>query len=320
MALPFWLRAQPPFRLDLTAWAVRRRPENKIDRWDGITYTRVLAVNGTAAKISVAQGPRSHSRLRVMVEGITLDTSTKAEIVSALDRLLGRNIDLGRFYSFASRDTRLSGLSERFRGLKPPRFPSVFEALVNGIACQQLSLAVGITLLNHLAEAYGRSFGPRGEKQYAFPGAEDLAAATGSDLRQLGFSSNKGRALIELATAIADGHRNVEQLTSAEDEKATARLMEIRGVGRWTAEYVLLRGFGRTNIFPGDDVGARNNLERWLRLRKALDYRGVTRTLAKWQPFAGLIYFHLLMDRLESSGYVRSSKPVGKTQRSLHGI
>jgi DNA-3-methyladenine glycosylase II len=48
------------------------------------------------------------------------------------------------------------------------------------------------------------------------------------------------------------------------DAGAVTRLLELRGVGRWTAEYVLLRGLGRTHIFPGDDVGARNNLQRWL--------------------------------------------------------
>jgi DNA-3-methyladenine glycosylase II len=44
------------------------------------------------------------------------------------------------------------------------------------------------------------------------------------------------------------------------------RLRALRGAGRWTAEYVLLRGFGRLHAFPGDDVGARNNLQRWLGL------------------------------------------------------
>jgi DNA-3-methyladenine glycosylase II len=80
-------------------------------------------------------------------------------------------------------------------------------------------------------------------------------------------------------------------------------------VGRWTAEYVLLRGLGRTNIFPGDDVGARNNLGRWLRLTKPLDYEGVRHILARWQRFGGLVYFHLLLDRLEEAGYLKVGTP-----------
>jgi DNA-3-methyladenine glycosylase II len=80
------------------------------------------------------------------------------------------------------------------------------------------------------------------------------------------------------------------------------RLVELRGVGRWSAEYVLLRGLGRTHVFPGDDVGARKNLQRWLRLTEPLDYQGVQRALSPWHRYAGLVYFHLLLDRLATAG------------------
>ena len=86
------------------------------------------------------------------------------------------------------------------------------------------------------------------------------------------------------------------------DDEAVKYLCELRGVGRWSAEYVLLRGLGRTHVFPGDDVGARNNLQRWLRLAKPLNYERVRRVLARWDGYAGLIYFHLLLDRLTESG------------------
>ncbi|MFZ0595057.1 MAG: hypothetical protein WAM39_31640 [Bryobacteraceae bacterium] len=302
----FFLKAVPPFRLNLTAWAIRRRPENRMDLWDGTSYKRVLTLRDKAVKISVTQTKLTSSRLRVAVAGIDLDGSTKAQIISALDRLLGRRIDLRPFYCFASRDLRLSDIVQRFYGLKPPRFPTVFETLVNGIACQQLSLAVGITLLNRLAEAWGLPFQGPDETQYSFPVPEQLASAKASELQQLGFSSNKSRALIELASAIAGRRMDLEHLASIDDQEAIARLLDIRGVGRWTAEYVLLRGLGRTNIFPGDDVGARNNLARWLKLRKPLDYPGVVHIFRRWKDYAGLIYFHLLMDRLETAGYLTS--------------
>ena len=56
------------------------------------------------------------------------------------------------------------------------------------------------------------------------------------------------------------------------------------------------------NVYPGDDVGARNNLKRWLNLRKPLDYASVRRITARWQPYAGLVYFHMLLDRLAATG------------------
>jgi DNA-3-methyladenine glycosylase II len=82
------------------------------------------------------------------------------------------------------------------------------------------------------------------------------------------------------------------------DDEAVARLSKLRGVGRWTAEYVLLRGLGRTHVFPGDDVGARNNLARWLHVTTPLDYEGVREILSGWDEYSGLLYFHLLLERL----------------------
>jgi DNA-3-methyladenine glycosylase II len=80
--------------------------------------------------------------------------------------------------------------------------------------------------------------------------------------------------------------------------------MGLYGVGRWTAEYVMLRGLGRLHIFPGDDVGARNKLERFLDIESKLDYEGVARVLARWRPYAGVIYLHLLLDSLSEAGLV----------------
>jgi DNA-3-methyladenine glycosylase II len=71
--------------------------------------------------------------------------------------------------------------------------------------------------------------------------------------------------------------------------EAIARLTSLRGVGRWSAEYVLLRGLGRVHVFPGDDVGARNKLERFLDIAARLDYDGVEQIVARWHPFAGLV-------------------------------
>src|SRR5439155_24807920 len=102
------------------------------------------------------------------------------------------------------------------------------------------------------------------------------------------------------------------------DDEAVIRLCDLRGVGRWTGEYVLLRGLGRTHVFPGDDVGARNNLQRWLRLTKPLDYQAVRRVLSRWDDYAGLVYFHLLLDRLGEAGYLGEASPQTRRSNECH--
>jgi DNA-3-methyladenine glycosylase II len=89
-----------------------------------------------------------------------------------------------------------------------------------------------------------------------------------------------------------------------DDATAGAQLRALRGVGRWTAEYVLLRRLGRDHTFPGDDVGARNHLQQWLHLEDPLTYASVRQSLARWQEYGGLIYFHLLLNRLAGTGYL----------------
>jgi DNA-3-methyladenine glycosylase II len=294
-----------PFRLDLTAWALRRRSHNGVDRWDTATYERVVSLDGGPVALSVTQvaGPDA-PRLSIVLAGRRIDQPAEALARRALDRLLGLSVDLSPFAAMAAPDPLLGPLAARLRGLKPPRFPTVFEALVNGVACQQLSLAVGIHLLNRLAADRGRatSDGPDGPR--AFPDPEDLACLEPDDLRRHGFSSTKARTIIESARAVVAGDLDLEALQELEDGAAIERLTSLRGIGRWTAEYVLLRGLGRLHVFPGDDVGAHNKLRQLFAIDTPLDHEAVARLVARWHPYAGVVYFHLLLDSLSRAGLV----------------
>jgi DNA-3-methyladenine glycosylase II len=307
----FELETLSPFRLDLTVWTLRRRPDNVVDRWDGTTYRRVLPLPTGPVEVAVTQvGPPEAACLNVAVTGRPLRAAGRAGVTTALERLLGPRTDLTEFYQFAAHDRRLGPLARRFRGMKPPRFATVFECVVNAIACQQVTLTLGVSLLNRLTAAYGTAFGEGDEAGHAFPGPADLAGLSPAELRQLGFSRQKGRAMIELARSIVEGRLDLEGFTDCPDDEAVNRLNELRGVGRWTAEYVLLRGLGRTHVFPGDDVGARSNLQRWLHLPEPLDYHGVRRITSRWNGYAGLVYFHLLLDRLEEAGHLGESSSI----------
>jgi DNA-3-methyladenine glycosylase II len=111
--------------------------------------------------------------------------------------------------------------------------------------------------------------------------------------------------LLALARGIDRDEVDVEGLARDGDQEAAARLRALRGVGRWTAEYVLLRGLGRLHVFPGDDIGAQNSLARWLGRSDPLDYDGVGRAVEKWRPYAGMLYLHLLLDGIQGDFDVR---------------
>ncbi len=296
------LQPRAPFRLDLTVWSLRRQPRNAIDRWDGRHWRRVLVLDGSAVELSLCQlGAPDAPTLELQLCGdAPIGPAQRAAASDAVSRMLGLDVDLDDFYSMAAADARLGELAARYRGLRPQRFSDLFEALANAVACQQVSLNSGIALLGRLARHWGRARAD-GAAAAAFPRPQDLRDATPQALRAEGWSARKASYLLGIADALADGSA-AAALAAADDDAALAALQQLRGVGRWSAQYALLRGLGRFSAFPVDDVGAQRHLGAWLGLPRAPDAEQTAAIVARWQPYAGLVYFHLLLWRLEREG------------------
>jgi DNA-3-methyladenine glycosylase II len=297
----FELHPQPPFRLDLTAWALRRRRQNLIDTWDGHSYRRALLINATPLATTVTQvGPADRPRLEVVVAGTEMDDSAPAEVERLLHRLLGLDIDLTAFYIRASSDDMLGDLVERYRGVRPPRFPTIFECLLNAVACQQLSIEAGMTLLGRLAAAVGAPVG----YLHAFPTPESVLILPRQKLRRLGFSNRKVDTILGLADAASAGELELNKFEALDDGAVIETLQRHSGIGPWSADYVLLRGLGRLHVFPRTDVGALNGLRNFLEASGRDE--DPSSALARWSPDAGLVYFHLLLRGLERSSELES--------------
>jgi DNA-3-methyladenine glycosylase II len=295
------IEVSDPFRLDFAVWALRRRAHNEVDRFDGHCYRRILSAAGEPAEVAVYQ-PAELGTPSLVAElrgpAGPPGHAAAAAIRPILERMLGLTADLAGFYQVAEGDPELRQLALRFRGMRPPCFPTVFEALVNAVACQQLSLDVGIHLLNRLALRFGPAIG----SSHGFPEPGRLAAADPAELRALGFSGAKARAITGIAAREAAGTLDLEALRAADDDSAREILLGLPGIGRWSAEYVLLRGLARYHVLPGDDVGARNNLRRRFGLPEGAGYDAVARLSRRWWPYGGLVYFHLLLDVLAARG------------------
>lgn len=144
-----------------------------------------------------------------------------------------------------------------------PEWQKIFEAEY---------ATVGIILLNRLAKRCGMIID---SDVYAFHGSEGLADVEPANLRELGYSGNKARTISDPARSVSTGRLNLEELERLDNAKCVEGLVAIKGASR-TAEYVLLRGLGRIDAFPGDDAGAQNSLERRLHLKNNLTQRNGT--------------------------------------------
>ena len=170
-----------------------------------------------------------------------------SELEPAVRHYLGGSFDLGGFYAFAESDPPLARLVHRLRGMRPPLNPTPFETIVTSITAQQVSLRSAVAVRNRLIER----FGERAEYAWAFPAEERIARASEEELTALGFSRRKAEYVIGIARAEIDW---VELATLA-DEEIKARLVALRGLGEWTADWFLARHLGRPRAWPAGDLG-----------------------------------------------------------------
>lgn len=300
----FTIEALAPFNFNLTVWALMRRKKSVVDQWDGQTYSRVLVINDEPIKLAVTQGGnQAKPNLQVVIYGKSkVTTDMQAQVKNYVIRMFGPGVNLEPFYKLAKNEPSITQLMKQFKGLKPPRYPNLFEGLVNAVACQQISLDAGIAILGRLIEAYGAKFTDKSGTGYAFPLPKDLLDADEIELKKLGFSYQKARTIRAIAFASASGELEQEELESASNQTSLDTLLKLKGIGRWSAEYVLLRGLGRLDVFPGDDVGGQNNLRQLLKLEVKPSYESIQKLSDAWQPYAGFIYFHLLLQKLDAKG------------------
>jgi DNA-3-methyladenine glycosylase II len=284
-----------PFRLDLTANVLRRLSTNVVDRFDGTTYRRLIGDSRKPALLSITQSGPAELSVDFAASG-----TARYEPAMLVERLLGTDIDLERFYRAAATVDWLAPLVAGARGVKPPRYPSLWEACVNAIVYQQVSIHAAGAILRRVIERYAVPVAVDDVQLYAFPGAQALVDADPVELRGLGVSINKVVSLRAVARAILEGEIDEGGLSELPTPELMAALTLHRGIGPWTAAVVALRGFGRLDLFPMNDSGVARSV-RDLSGGATVDVEDL---LARLGEQRGMLYYHLLIGRLAARGDV----------------
>jgi DNA-3-methyladenine glycosylase II len=205
--------------------------------------------------------------------------------------VLFSELDLSPFYQLVGGHLQISPIVRRLDGLKPTRPASLFEMAVIAITEQQLSLASAHHIRNRLVQRFGEPV----DGLNVFPEPGVLAQATLEDLRSCGLSKQKADYIRGLASKITAGDLDLESLKQMRDEEAREIIMGWRGFGRWSAEYLLVRGLARPDCVPVDDIGIREVIGRYLGEGGRVTPDEAARRLEAFRPYRGLLAFYLLV-------------------------
>jgi DNA-3-methyladenine glycosylase II len=198
--------------------------------------------------------------------------SSAAHLEQAIDALIAAD---KRFHPVVARTGR-----PQFK----PRRKHGFEALVDIVVSQQLSIAAADTI-----------FGRVKEKVVPFD-PPTLLATPAEVLRACGLSAPKQKHMKTIAAAILDGSLDLKRVRAMQDDDARAHLTAVKGIGPWTADIYLMSSLGRADIWPVGDVGLQAAITRVLKLKKRPNEKAMERLSKNWRPWrtvaARLFWIH----------------------------
>jgi AraC family transcriptional regulator of adaptative response / DNA-3-methyladenine glycosylase II len=292
-------------------WAVRflaARVVPSIESVTATTYRRVAWVDDAdvgaivrgpvSLVLRVVRGRGGRTRLAMRVAPALAPSVAQRVAV----RMFDLDADLAAFHAMARRDPVLrSVVAATGRGLRLPQLLDPFEALVRAVLGQQVSVQAASTMTDRVVRALGAAAPVCADDAHdagvaddaapprlAFPRAATMAEAGDGALRALGITTAKARALCGIARAVADGRLDLARLRRCPPEEAHAALLELPGIGPWTASYVRMRALGDRDAFPAEDLG----------VIRAMAARGVARgaiiaAAERWRPWRGYATLHL---------------------------
>jgi AraC family transcriptional regulator of adaptative response / DNA-3-methyladenine glycosylase II len=276
------LPVRQPFDADALWEFLTPRAVTGIETVDRCGYARTLRLPHGHGRVLLTPGPSS---VQCALE--LTDLRDLSAAVERCRRLLDLDADPVAIDEQLSGDALLAEWVRKRPGMRVPGHVDGFEVAVRAIVGQQVSVAGARTTAGRLVRYYGDPIeGPAG-LTWLFPRPEAIAAA---DPEQLPMPRSRGRALLALATAVAEGRVVLDR--SADRADVRNALLELPGVGPWTADYVALRALGDPDVFLPTDLGVRQGLAK---LGLADDAATATDYAERWRPWRSYALMHIWM-------------------------
>lgn len=281
------IKPVPPFNFELTAgYHTYFQSRYGTDTMEDGVYRRLLDLDDKLVLASVRSiGTLDAPELALELQGPELSPD---DVESATDRvswLLGVDQDLAPFYELGRADQAMAGLVEQFYGLHLPHTASVFEALVLAVLGQQISTSVARIIRTLLIETFGPSAEFDGETYYAFPRPASIWASSPAELHTMKLTQRKSEYVHGLARSALDPEMGLERLEELTDGEIVEKLVALRGVGMWTAQWALIRAVGRPDALPLGDLALRRVVSRLFMDGEDVNDAKVEEIAQRWSPY-----------------------------------
>ncbi|MFN0070664.1 MAG: DNA-3-methyladenine glycosylase family protein [Chloroflexota bacterium] len=294
-----------PFSFDLPLAYLRGSPATIVERLGERSYHRPLVIDGQPSLLSVSQPADGADTLLVSLQSTQLPNNPENLVRPIVERMFGARTDVRPLLdSIARKDEFGSGLLTRFRGLRPVLFPDLFETIVWAIIGQQINVSFAGKCKRAFVERFGDSFTLDGESWMLFPSPERVLEITEPELAEIQFSRQKSRYILNLAHEVVEGRLDLNALYAMPAETALERLQQLKGVGRWTAEYVLMRGVGQPDVIPAGDGGLRRIIGQQYGMGRLATEHEVRAIAEAWTGWRSYFAFYLWFT-LQEEGHAR---------------
>lgn len=220
--------------------------------------------------------------------------SSRQEVATYIWEWFDLDRDLRTFYEMTNSDQVLQQVGHKFHGLRIICIPDLFEALTWAITGQQINLTFAYTLKKRFVEQFGNYLTFEGDTYWLFPEFDKIAVLDVEDLRKLQFTSRKAEYIIGVAKAMTSGQLTKEALLLKQDfQQVQKSLMAIRGIGAWSADYVMMKCLHHSSAFPIADVGLQNALKHQLGLQQKPTIEEIKKMEKNWDGWQAYATFYL---------------------------
>ncbi len=276
------------FSFDLAITFLKRSPRELLHTLDGNKVFKALRIDNVDVLISIHQKEKD---LLIRFLNAKPNVALKAGVLEYIREWFDLETNLRPFYAMAKKDELLAPLVKAYHGYRIVGQPDLFESLVWAVLGQQINLAFAYTLKQRFVEQFGESQEYKNQKYYVFPKPEVVAHLTDDDLLPLQFSRQKSNYVVLIAQAFMNGEVSKEKLRGLSLADAKEKLMKIKGVGNWTANYALMKTFRYPDAFPLEDVGVHNAIKNQMKLKSKPSLDRVKKIFKKykgWEAYATL--------------------------------